>query len=263
MPSPFPGMDPFLESADSSPEVHSRLIVALADDLAPALMPDYYVAIEKRTYLSTPDDTLLIGVPDAVVMGQPTPSLPVTPAPNVATLAKNNQPQTVVLPLAEEVQERYLEIRETQTDKVITLVEVLSPKNKRPGEGREAYLRKRQRVLTSATHLVEIDLLRQGMPMPVQGNVRPSAYRILVSNRQQRPQAALYAFNLPDLIPAFHLPLRSQKPEPIVDLKPLLDGIYDRAGYPLRLALTADALPTLSPEDKAWVTTLLTAENQS
>ena len=259
MPSPFPGMDPFLEAADIWPEVHSRLIVALADDLAPALMPDYYVAIEKRTYLSTPDDNLLVGVPDAIVMGQPTPPISPASAPNVATLAKNDQPQTVVLPLAEEVQERYLEIRETQTDKVITLVELLSPKNKRPGEGREAYLRKRQRVLTSATHLVEIDLLHQGMPMPLQGNVRPSAYRILVSSSQQRPQAALYAFNLPDLIPSFHLPLRSPQPGPTINLKPLLDGIYDRAGYSLRLTLTADALPTLSPEDKAWVIALLTS----
>ncbi|MEM6838068.1 MAG: DUF4058 family protein [Cyanobacteria bacterium P01_C01_bin.120] len=263
MPSPFPGMDPFLEAADIWPEVHSRLIVALADALAPALMPDYYVAIEKRIYISTPDDNLLIGVPDAIVMGQPTTSMPSVLAPNVATLAKNDQPQTVILPLAEEVQERYLEIRETQTEKVITLVEVLSPKNKRPGEGRQAYLRKRQRVLTSATHLVEIDLLSQGLPMPMQGNIRPSAYRILVSSSQQRPQAALYAFNLPDPIPAFHLPLRSQKPEPLIDLKPLLDGIYDRAGYSLRLSLTPDALPALSPEAKAWVTTLLPVANQS
>jgi len=261
MPSPFPGMDPFLEAADIWPEVHSRLIMALADDLAPELLPEYYVAIEKRTYMSTPDDSILLGIPDGVVMGQhELPAETRSPA-SVATLPKEHQPQTVTVPLAEAVQERYLEIRETRTEKVITLVEVLLPKNKRPGEGREAYLWKRQRVLTSASHWVEIDLFRQGLPMLIQGAATPSHYRILGSQSDRRSEADLYAFNLQQSIPQFPLPLKSGNPGLSVDLKKLLDGLYDRAGYQLRLSLTAEALENLSPEGQAWVTSVLTAAN--
>ena len=42
MPSPFPGMNPYLEYPDRWPTVHNRLIVALADLLTPQLLPKYY-----------------------------------------------------------------------------------------------------------------------------------------------------------------------------------------------------------------------------
>ncbi|MGC1309994.1 MAG: DUF4058 family protein [Phormidesmis sp.] len=51
MPSPFPGMDPYLEMPELWSEVHSRLIVAIADNLSEQLSDAYRVAIEKRTYL--------------------------------------------------------------------------------------------------------------------------------------------------------------------------------------------------------------------
>ena len=71
MPSPFPGMDPYLENPEIWPEVHSRLIVAIADVLAPNLHPNYYAAIEKRTYLNTPEDSILIGIPDVAAANRP------------------------------------------------------------------------------------------------------------------------------------------------------------------------------------------------
>ena len=67
------------------------------------------------------------------------------------------------------------------TQEVVTIVEVLSPANKRAGRGRDAYLQKRERVLGSSTHLVEIDLLRTGEPMPMAGALRDLDYRIVVS----------------------------------------------------------------------------------
>jgi hypothetical protein len=72
----------------------------------------------------------------------------------------------------QEVQERYLAIREGSTGEVITTLKLLSPKNKKAGEGRDAYLQKRQQILTSATHFVEIDLLRGGMSLPLRSDVR-------------------------------------------------------------------------------------------
>jgi hypothetical protein len=102
-----------------------------------------------------------------------------------------------------ELKERYLEVREAKTNVVIAVIEVLSPKNKRSGEGRESYLRKRQLILSSQSHLVEIDLLRAHEAMPMVDAEVATDYRILVSDSNQRPFANLYGFNLRDAIPQF------------------------------------------------------------
>ncbi|WP_088889976.1 DUF4058 family protein [Leptolyngbya ohadii] len=164
MQSPFPGMNPYLENPELWSEVHSRLIVAIADNLSDHLSEEYRVAIEKRTYFSSGDERLLVGIPDVSVVGrQPEQNQP------PATLPFLVKPITVTVPIAEEVQERYLEIREVGTGSVITAIEVLSLKNKQTGEGRQAYERRRNQVLASLTHLVEIDLLCGGQPLPVFG----------------------------------------------------------------------------------------------
>ncbi|MEM1240663.1 MAG: DUF4058 family protein, partial [Cyanobacteria bacterium P01_H01_bin.26] len=63
MPSPFPGMDPYLEQPTFWASFHSRLIVAIADTLSPQLRPHYFVEVETRTYDDTPDGELLVGIP--------------------------------------------------------------------------------------------------------------------------------------------------------------------------------------------------------
>ena len=257
--SVFPGMNPYLEHPELWSEVHSRLIVAIADDIAPALLPDYYVAIEKRVYISTPEDNILIGIPDVSVVSSGIEGSAEFATSNTATatLSKPDEPQTVTIPLAEEVEERYLEIRDTKTGRVVTTIELLSPKNKRAGEGREAYLRKRQHILTRSTHLVEIDLLRGGKPMPMQGVAQLKDYRILISRSDLRPHAQLYAFNLPDSIPIVELPLQAEDKSPILDLKLILDGVYQRAGYHFRIDYHQSITPVVSAEVAAWLNTLL------
>lgn len=74
MPSPFPGMNPYLEASTFWSSVHSRLIVAIADAIAVALRPRYYVEVEKRVYLSVLEDSILVGIPDVSVFSrQPAP----------------------------------------------------------------------------------------------------------------------------------------------------------------------------------------------
>lgn len=253
MPSPFPGMDPYLENSEIWSEVHNRLIVAIADDLVTQISTRYRVTIEKRTYLSGVDDSLLVGIPDVSVVSQP--YVEHQPLSNVA-ISSTVEPVTVTVPMIEEVRESYLEIREVRTGAVITVVELLSPKNKRVGAGREAYERKRQQVLASITHLVEIDLLRGGQPLPILEE-RKSDYRILVSRGDRRPQAHLYAFSIQQEIPRFPLPLAPRDVEPIVELQALLGGVYDRARYFLAIDYTQPAVPPLSGNNAAWVDNLL------
>jgi hypothetical protein len=157
-----------------------------------------------------------------------------------------------------EVNERYLEVRELGTDTVVTVIEVLSPKNKRKGEGRTAYETKRQIVLGSLSHLVEIDLLRGGKPMPMSGDDTAADYRLLVSRRQRRPTAELYGFSLLEAIPDFPLPLMSGDAEPWVDLQAILNGVYDRAGYDARIDYRQPPPPpALGEANQRWLDELL------
>ena len=258
MPSPFPGMDPYLEHPDFWPEVHSRLIVAIADFLVPKVRPNYRVAIEKRIYQITStdwDNSLLAGIPDIAVNRQS--AEPETQVSQVTIAPPNVQPITVTLPMPEQVKQSYLEVRDLVTGQVVTAIEVLSPVNKRAGDGREAYLKKRRQILGSLTHLVEIDLLRGWRPMPMRGSQLEVNYRILVSREAHRPQADLYAFNLREPIPEFSLPLRSDDTEPVVDLQTLLNQMYDRSGYDYVLNYNGQPNPSLSEEDSNWAKDLL------
>ena len=256
MPSPFPGMDPYLEHPEIWPGVHLLLIAALAEFLSPQLRPKYSVSVEVRMYQTSGEQSLLVGIPDVSIQSsvrdserQPSQVAVSTPPP---------KPIRVTVPVPETIRQGYLEIREVATKKVITAIEVLSPVNKRPGKGRQTYENKREQVLASSTHLVEIDLLRSWEPMPLLANSSQSHYRILVSRGDCRPSADLYAFNLRDAIPPFPLPLRAGDPEPIIDLKLLLSDIYDRTAYDLKVDYTLDPVPSLSATDAAWANALLT-----
>jgi Protein of unknown function (DUF4058) len=255
MPNPFPGMNPYLENPDFWSEVHNRLIVAIADVLVPQLVPKYRVAIEQRVYEIKGEESLLVGIPDVSVMRNPAVRNPITS--NVAVAARTIAPVQVTLPMPEEVKERYLEIVDLATKEVVTVIEVLSPANKRPGKGREMYEEKRDRVFESRSHLVEIDLLRCWKPLPVLGTDLAANYRILVSRSNRRPRADLYLFNVRDAIPCFPLPLREPDVEPIVDLQELLNAVYDRAGYDFTVNYSGDTVPAMSESDTVWSDALL------
>lgn len=252
MRSPFPGMNPYLESPELWSEVHSRLIVAIADDLNNHLSEKYRVAIEKRTYFSGGDDSLLVGIPDVSIVGKQ----PEQSQSGIATIAHSVEPVTVMLPMAEEVQERYLEIREAATGAVITAIEILSPKNKRVGEGRQAYERKCNQVLASLTHLIEINLLRGGQPLPILGATK-SDYRIVVGRSDHRPSAQLYAFSVRHEIPSFPIPLKTGEKEPLLNLQGILESVYQRGRYHLAIDYTEPAQPPLTPGDIGWADALV------
>ncbi|MBI2876344.1 MAG: DUF4058 family protein, partial [Candidatus Tectomicrobia bacterium] len=190
MPTPFPGMDPYLERPGLWPDVHNRLITTIADALAPGLRPRYYIAIEERTYLAEPEELVFVGRPGAAVVGRR------APGPEVPWLEAGGGVLTVEVPIPDRVRETYLEVREAPGGDVVTAVEILSPTNKRPGEGRRLYEEKRLLLLGTRTHLVEIDLLRAGAPMPLRGDGRAAPYRILVSRSPRRPRADLYVLGV-------------------------------------------------------------------
>ncbi|MFB2936925.1 DUF4058 family protein [Aerosakkonemataceae cyanobacterium BLCC-F154] len=236
----FPGMNPYLENPELWSEVHFGLISVLARSLNAIITPKYRAAVEKRVY----SDTLLVGIPDVTVFQRN--SKMTEPQQSVVTLSE---------PFGEETQERFLEIREVGTGTVVTVVEALSPKNKRAGEGKVKYNAKRQAVLNSTAHLVEIDLLRTGEPMLVAGGIA-SDYRILVSRANCRPAADLYPFNLRESLPCFLLPLRLGDREPVIDLPAVLKQTYEEAALDLAIDYTQPPIPPVSDDDFAWIQSL-------
>ncbi|HEY9811816.1 MAG TPA: DUF4058 family protein [Halomicronema sp.] len=255
MPSPFPGMNPYLEHPDFWPGVHHALINKIGEFLSPQLFPKYLVSIEVRMYETGGDDSVLVGIPDVTV--QPSVSAKNPTETNVAVVESPAQPQSVILAVPEIVKQGYLEILETETKEVITEIELLLPVNKRSGKGRETYQKKRNQVLARFTHLVEIDLLRSWQQMPLVGNGIQSDYRILVSRSNSRPRADLYAFNLRDEIPKFPLPLKSEDEEPVVDLQSLLNTMYDVWNYGVRINYSREPVPVFSDSDAVWADNLL------
>ncbi|MBW4481165.1 MAG: DUF4058 family protein [Tildeniella torsiva UHER 1998/13D] len=249
MHNPFPGMNPYLEQPGLWPQVHNRLIVALADVITLQVAPKYWVSIEERVYTTT-EPLPLVGIAD-IAIAQRVDS----PSRSEAT-TQLTAPRRVQVPLPVELTERFLEVRLVQTNLLVCVIEVLSPTNKRVGEGRTAYEAKRQKILASATHLVEIDLLRSGPPLPL-GDPSRKPYSILVSRSGDRPNAELYEFDLPDPIPYFPVPLQANDLEPVINLQQVVNELYSRARLDLAIDYSQPVKPELSESEITWITGIL------
>ncbi len=251
MTTPFPGMDPYLEHPAIWPDVHNSLIAALRDDLSERIAPEYFVGLEERVYELHPGESLSIGRPDLVLSS--------TSASEAVSLARGPAGPAVLdveVPIPDEARETFLEIRNVKAKRLVTVVEILSPANKRKGRGRRIYQKKRRRILESQTSLVEIDLLRAGEPMPVVSPACRSDYRILVSRGRDRPRAQLYPFTMRQPIPTFPVPLQPGEEELPVDLGALLHALYRRARYHLVLNYDGTAVPPLDEAEADWANRL-------
>ncbi len=144
----------------------------------------------------------------------------------------------------------FLEVRDRQSRKLIAVLELLTPSNKRGGPDREQYLAKRNRLLASEAHFVEIDLLRGGHPMPPED--RPDCdYSVLVSRAENRPRAGFWPIGLRQRLPIIPIPLSRPKEFARIDLQEILHHVYDAAGYEDHI-YEGQPEPSLSPEDPAW-----------
>jgi hypothetical protein len=163
----------------------------------------------------------------------------------------------VLLPEQDVEQVPFLEVRDRQGRELVTVIELLSPSNKRSGDDREQYLAKRRELLRSPAHLVEIDLLRGWAPMPQEG--RPECdYSVLVSRAEKRPAADFWPIRLRDPLPVIPIPLRPPDAAARVDLQEVLHRAYDGPGYE-HFIYSTDPEPPLIPDDAAWARQLATA----
>jgi hypothetical protein len=257
MPSPFPGMDPYLEQFWG--DVHASLVLYARDQLQRLLPRDLRARVQERVFVDAPQTGERDVYPGVRIVERGRGPMVTTAPPSGVTVA-----QPLILQLSDEpVTETFIEIIDVGSGRrVVTVIEVLSPANKRLGPGRDLYLRKQDELLAGQVSLVEIDLLRAGLSvLAVKPRRIPASYRTpyrMVVRRGWLPlQAELYAVPLRERLPAIRVPLRQTDADATLDWQPVLDRCYDNVGYQDDLDYEAEPDPPLPPEDAAWADTLL------
>jgi hypothetical protein len=248
-------MDPYLELHWG--DVHSSLVIYIRNQLQKVLPKDLRARVEERvvvTGLSRPRSVY----PDVRVIETGLKAR--RPARSAARLSVA-EPVVIDLPDEAETQ-TFVEIRESAgAARVVTIVEVLSPSNKKPGDAQEQYLRKQLECLQAHVSLVEIDLLRQGdwiVALPV-STLEPrlrSPYRVVVRRGWRPLQADYYPIPLTQRLPTINVPLRPTDADVQLDLQTLVEQCYEDGGYD-DIDYAVSPKPPLAPADARWATQLL------
>jgi hypothetical protein len=257
MPSPFPGMDPYLESPDLWPDVHHELIGQIRSALTPALQPRYVARVELRSYVSDDDDPGREAlVPDVRV--ETTPKRKGSKKTRPAATATITEPLEIPIWLDEEIKEARIEIRHRESESLVTVIEVMSPANKiRGSRGRESFLQKKAEILSSHVHRVEIDLLRGGDPSVTHPLLVPRDYRVLVYRRNVRRGGRYWPISVRQPLPVIGIPRKDKDPDVPLGLGAVLKAGYDNARCDLSIDSRKPPVPPLGPEDARWAKRLL------
>jgi hypothetical protein len=229
MPSPFPGMDPYLEGPKWM-SVHSALTVEIARQLSRHLPPRYVALPNERMVvtMSESDDVSITRgsiLPDTSIVDLGAPEVDVAESSKSSTAVATPVLMVETL-MPESIPHVTVEIRDSAADELVTAIEVLSPTNK-GSDGREEYLTKRRRILLSTAHLVEIDLLRNGMRLPTRPALPSFPYFVLVGRAERRPHTEVHPIRLADSLPTVPIPLLVGDVDVQLDLQQAITSVYD------------------------------------
>lgn len=264
MPSPFPGMDPYLEKNPIFHELHTQFFAEAQGQLQPQLRPRYLAKLERR--LSEGSVWELNG---GLALERKEPDITV-----LADLAAAKSGSTVVLPrpsasASQELGPAELELRKQRRIVIyvnarprlaVTTIELLSPSNKERGStGQSRYLEKRNSALHGGLHWVEIDLLRSGERPPLEVALpQPADYLAYVAQATLTGwRYSAFGWNLREAFPPLPIPLLGDD-QAILDLGACFRVAYDRIAADEEAGYQGDPPPPpLRPEDREWVEALL------
>jgi hypothetical protein len=259
MTSPFPGMDPYIEACGLWGDFHDRLISEIRDALDQAAPQRYLVRAGERSYV------VLIGednkeshpfIPDVSVTTKRSKKLSRKKgATAVAEPALSAEPVLMRAFIEEEHREVFVEIYEaTPGQRLVTCIEVLSPSNKRPNTpGWDLYFRKRQSLLLGEANLVEIDLLRSGIRMPMLDPWPDSPYTVMVARAKSLQLCRVWPVHFQNRSPSVPVPLAKPDPDIHLDLQPMIDSIYRRSRYERSIDYSKPLSPPLKPAEARWL----------
>ncbi len=256
MPSPFPGMDPYIEAPDVWGDFHGRLASEISAELNRQLRPRYVARMTPYVTYESIEITGSMGIrPDVGVWQNQPPSKAMRESATTIT------PPAAESEVAYEVPLRLytVEIHAVEAMELVTAIEILSPVNKRRGhDAYSDYRRKRRDLLRSSVHLIEIDLLRGGERPPLERPVPPAPYYITLSRANRRPVVDVWAIQLQDKLPRLPIPLREPDPDTVLDLSVIVARLYEQGGYDMLIDYgKPPPPPELSDAEAEWVEALL------
>lgn len=257
MPSPFPGMDPYIEDPEIWSDFHIDLAAEIRTRLNQVIQPNYVARLIPRVTYE------LVGIgkthrvhPDVSVwqtqlspkQARTETAVLIPPAPTVSTVKLE-----VPFRLAS------VEVRKTGTLELVTAIEILSPVNKQPSHDTYSeYQRKRRELLRSATHLMEIDLLRGGQRPPLEDPVPQAPYYVTLSRADRRPVVEVWPIRLQERLPVLPVPLLEPDPDVALDLSAIVVDVYERGGYATLIDYhRPPPPPKLAEADLIWLDDLL------
>jgi hypothetical protein len=257
MKSPFPGMDPYLESHWG--DVHTSLMVYASNQINVQLPDELVARVREATGQEIEDEAWRTVYPDVRVVeergawpGESRQETSVIEIAEPCVLLLEDEPRT----------ERHIEIIDTSDGgRVVTAIEVLRPANKVGRVGRKAYKCKQREFLDAGVNLVEIDLIREGeFVMAAPEDHIPRDYRtpylICIRRADQLGRVELYRAPLRERLPNIPIPLREGDKDVVLRLQPLIDDCY-RDGRYHRIDYRADPRPLLGEDDARWADELL------
>jgi hypothetical protein len=249
-------MDPYLEQYWG--DVHARLVIYACDELQRQLPGNLRARVEERVFVDAPEEDERNVYPDIRVVERGH-----GPAGALASVAEVAAAEPLMLDLREEpITETFIEIIDIGSGRqVVTVIEVLSPANKRPGPGQDLYRQKQRELIAGQVSLVEIDLLRSGqwvlsVPQRLVPRARRTSYRVAVRRGWTPMKAEWYAVPLRQRLPVIRIPLRQTDADVSLDLQALLERCYDNGGYQNDLDYEASPDPALETDDAAWADSL-------
>ncbi len=258
MPCPFPGMDPYLELPPYWGDFAPRLLASVANLLLAEVLPKYEVRIEEYLFVEHDEERLHRVAPDVTIS-----TFEESSGEAAATAVADATMVELEYPEFEPHPQRHLVLIHRATGQVVTVMELLSPWNKSATEeGLDAYLRKREELLGSHSHLLELDLLRGGQRLPMSKPLPPGDYYSFIGRTQRRPRGQVIAWSLRAELPRIPIPLLPEDAEISLNLGTAFRAAYEPSLYDRRLPYREPLVPPLSQADEAWLRERLAAAGQ-
>jgi hypothetical protein len=250
MPSPFPGIDPFIESSGYFAEFHGSLMVEIRNELNKRLPRGYAATLDLYVWIHEPEAKSRrrrVG-PDVYVREGSSAAR----ASSSSTIAA--APMQITLPTVERRKQKFVKIEDLETRRIVTVIEILSPANKDASKDRDAYLAKRNEYLGARVNLVEMDFLRRGQRLPF-GEHDPAIkdYYVMVCKDWEHPRADFWTFGIRDPLSDIPIPVTKELPSAPLPLARCVAAVYDDARFHEKLRYDKPLSPRPRRTDVAWV----------
>jgi hypothetical protein len=244
-------MDPYLEDPAFWTDFHDSFLIYLRNAINRRLPRGYQARVNERLQIVDRDEVEVRLIrPDVAILrdeGRP----PGGPGPAPAVVA-TIEPVTLPLLALDPERTTYLEIRRGETREVVTVIELLSPANKR-GVDYYLYLQKRQEVFQQDIHLLELDLLLGGLRLPVAGTLPAGDYYASLSRADRRFTCDVYGWGLRDPLPTLPVPLKGPDPDIPLSLRAAFEAAYEDGLYAESLPYDRPPVAPIPERHREWV----------